>query len=177
MITLAVWSIFWTKVIKDPHLCLKETKGLTPNTDVEIWVHEAEFKNAFWAAATGIEPSLYSKHYLDISRLKWRTFADDHFQIFPGITLHRCPGHTDGSVVMELQMQHSGTSVLTADLFHVKENYEDGRPAGRLMRDYNAWWRSRLFVKNLVERKGARVLLGHEPSYSKAFKESPEYLE
>ncbi|KAF4761196.1 hypothetical protein HAV15_005971 [Penicillium sp. str.  len=88
------------------HLHFDHTGGLEHflDTDVEIWVHEAEFKNAFWAAATGIEPSLYSKRYLDVSRLKWRTFSEDHLQVFPGLTLHRCPGHTDGSVVMELQM-------------------------------------------------------------------------
>ncbi|RFU27779.1 hypothetical protein B7463_g8553, partial [Scytalidium lignicola] len=145
--------------------------------DIEIWVHEAEFKNAFWTSATGMEPTLYSQQYLTVSRLNWHTFSESHFEILPGITLHRCPGHTEGSIVMELQMQKSGTSIITSDLFHVKENYEDGRPAGRLMRDYNEWFRSRLFVKNLVEKRGARVLLGHESSYAKAFKSNLGYLE
>jgi glyoxylase-like metal-dependent hydrolase (beta-lactamase superfamily II) len=71
-------------------------------------------------------------------------------------------------------MEQQGTIVLTGDLFHVKENFEDGRPQGRLMRDYNEWFRSRGFVINLATRKNAKVLLGHDPTYFGAFKKSPD---
>lgn len=148
-----------------------------PNTDVEIWVHEAEFKNAFWSCATGIEPTLYVPHYLRVDALKWRTFSQQTFSPWSGITLHRCPGHTDGSLVMELDLEEEGTVVLTGDLFHVKENYEDGRPQGPLMRDFNEWHRSRLYVRNLVMRTTARVVLGHDLDYFGKFKRSPEFMQ
>ena len=76
---------------------------------------------------------------------------------------------------MELDLEETGCVMLTGDLFHVKENYEEGVPTGTLTRDFNAWHRSRNYIRNLVQRKDAMVVLGHEPSYFHAFKASPEY--
>jgi glyoxylase-like metal-dependent hydrolase (beta-lactamase superfamily II) len=92
--------------------------------------------------------------------------------------LHHTPGHTPGSIMMELSMEHSGTVLFTGDLFHVKENWEDGIPqTGSLMRDYSAWARSSQFAKRLAAVKRAKVILGHEGAYFDKFPKSPQYLE
>ena len=78
---------------------------------------------------------------------------------------------------MEVALEKTGSVVLTGDAFHVKENYELGIPPGTLTRDWNQWHRSRYYIRNLVQRKQARVVLGHEPSYFHALKGSPEYSE
>lgn len=144
---------------------------------VEIWCHEAELKNAFWACATGIDGILYLPEYLQLKRLNWKTFNTDSFEIWRGVTLHRCSGHTEGSIAMELELPITGTVVMTGDMFHVKENYEQGWPHGSLMRDFNQWHRSRTFLRQLVARKKAKVLLGHDPDYFIAFPQSPLYQE
>ncbi|KAJ5819232.1 hypothetical protein N7474_004823 [Penicillium riverlandense] len=146
------------------------------DSDVEIWCHEEELKYAFWACATGIDRNLYVPHYLQPDRFNWKTFNRETFEIWSGITLHHTPGHTPGSITMELMLQESGSVVMTGDLFHVKENWEDGRPQGSLMRDYAAWHRSWDYVKHLVNIKKGRILLGHEQSYFKGFPLSPKYL-
>ncbi|KAK5462720.1 hypothetical protein LTS15_002432 [Exophiala xenobiotica] len=167
------------KIVVLSHLHLDHAGGLEHffDTGVEIWCHEAELKNAFWTCATAIDSILYRPNYLCVDRFNWKTFSRDSFTLLPGIRLHRCPGHTEGLIVAELEMEQQGTIVLTGDLFHVKENFEDGRPQGRLMRDYNEWFRSRDFVINLATRKNAKVLLGHDPTYFGAFKKSPEFVE
>lgn len=124
-----------------------------------------------------MEQRLYLPQYLLVNRLNWKTFSTPSFCLLLGIHLHRTPGHTDGSIIMEIALPVSGTAVLTGDLFHVKENYEEGRPQGPLMRDFNAWHRSRGFVRELVARTGARVLLGHERGYLEAFRAGREFLE
>ncbi|KAL4891638.1 hypothetical protein BDV59DRAFT_203237 [Aspergillus ambiguus] len=43
---------------------------------------------------------------------------------------------TPGVVIMELEMINAGTIGLTGNLFHVEENWEDGRPQGSLTRTY-----------------------------------------
>jgi glyoxylase-like metal-dependent hydrolase (beta-lactamase superfamily II) len=120
---------------------------------------------------------MYLPEYLRPEILNWKTFSEETVRLWPGVTLHRCPGHTEGSLVMELSMPKSGTIVVTGDLFHVKENYESGKPQGRIMRDYNAWFRSRDYVRRLVTETKARVCLGHERSYFDAFAKSPGFEE
>lgn len=150
---------------------------LTHCVDVEIWCHEDELKHAFWACATGIDRGLYVPHYLQPDRFNWKTFKRESFDIWPGITLHHTPGHTCGSIIMELEMKQAGAIVLTGDLFHIKENWEDGRPQGFLLRDYSAWHRSFDYVKHLVRRRKAQIVLGHEQSYFNKLPQSPKYIE
>lgn len=146
--------------------------------DVEIWCHEDELKYAFWSCATGIDRSFYVPHYLVPDALNWKTFNAPTLTIFRGITLHHAPGHTCGSVMMELALEKTGALLLTGDLFHVRENWEDGTPqAGALIRDYSAWCRSVQFARALARGKGAKVVLGHEPQYFHALPASPAYLE
>lgn len=78
---------------------------------------------------------------------------------------------------MELELGKEGCVVLTGDLFHVKENWEDKRPQGSLVRDYAGWHRSWEFVRHLVQKKRGQVVLGHEQSYFDKFPLSPAYLE
>lgn len=74
------------------HLHLDHAGGFEHffGTDVEIWVHEDELKNAFCAAAVRIDTGLYLSDYLDESRLKWKTFSERRFDIWTGVTLHKC---------------------------------------------------------------------------------------
>lgn len=120
---------------------------------------------------------MYLPDYLKPDILNWKTFSEKAVELWPGITLHRCPGHTEGSLVMELSSEVSGTIVVTGDLFHVKENFEMGRPQGIIMRDYNEWFRSRDYVRRLVARTKAKVCLGHERSYFVAFEKSPGFTQ
>lgn len=77
-------------------------------TDIPIYVHDIELTNALWCLFTKVHtPVSDIKHYaLKISqadagpyqpsyldhRLNWQTFNHDVTEIFPGITMHLCPG-------------------------------------------------------------------------------------
>lgn len=94
------------------HLHLDHAGGLDEfiGTDIEIWVHDSELKNAFWSAATGADSSVYLSHYLDLSLYvidwilitfiytprNWKTFEEATLDFCQGITLHHLPGHTEG---------------------------------------------------------------------------------
>ncbi|KAB8228661.1 uncharacterized protein BDW43DRAFT_303745 [Aspergillus alliaceus] len=95
---------------------------------LEIWCYE-ELKNAFWTDATGPERATYLKDCLLV--------------IFRGISFHRYPSHTVGSIAMELKLEKTGLVVLTGDAFH--------------------WHRSREYIRTLVERKQATVMTLHIP--------------
>jgi glyoxylase-like metal-dependent hydrolase (beta-lactamase superfamily II) len=51
------------------HLHLDHAGGLDlflDRKDVEIWVHDAELRSAFWSVATGADVGVYLKHYLKL---------------------------------------------------------------------------------------------------------------
>jgi glyoxylase-like metal-dependent hydrolase (beta-lactamase superfamily II) len=52
----------------------------------------------------------------------WKTFYDQTFDFCQGITLHHLPGHTDGLIGMQINMQDSGTFFFMSDHCHVIEN-------------------------------------------------------
>ncbi|CAG8034960.1 unnamed protein product [Penicillium olsonii] len=166
------------KAVVLSHLHLDHAGGLEHffGTDVEIWCHEDELKGAFWASATGNDSNLFLPDYLRADLLNWKTVSEEKVELWKGLTLHRCRGHTEGSLVVELTFSASGTVILTGDLFHVRENYEDGQPQGFLMRNYNEWLRSRDYIRRLVKRTNARVCLGHERSYFDMFEKSPQFI-
>ncbi|KAF5855787.1 hypothetical protein ETB97_008448 [Aspergillus alliaceus] len=142
--------------------CKGMSFNLVYNTDLEIWCYE-ELKNAFWTDATGPERATYLKDCLLVVQFKWKAFQGQPFEIFRGISFHRYPSHTVGSIAMELKLEKTGLVVLTGDAFHVKENYEGGIHPGTLTRAFNEWHRSREYIRTLVERKQATVMTLHIP--------------
>jgi glyoxylase-like metal-dependent hydrolase (beta-lactamase superfamily II) len=151
------------KAVVLSHLHLDHAGGLDffRGTNVPIYVHGDELRNAFYAVATGEDFGAYLPNYLDFS-FNWQAIDGDHLELFQGVTLHRLPGHTPGLVGMQLDLDNAGTFFLTSDQFHLRQNYEGGQPLGWLLRDHAAWWRSYRFTKRLQERTNARLLFGHD---------------
>jgi len=153
------------------HLHLDHAGGLEHfmGTDVPIYVHEEEFKHACWAVATGADLGVYLPGYMDLKNLKWNTFNEDHLDLYQGITLHHSPGHTPGLVVMQVNLEKSGTWIWTTDQFHISENYELSHPHGWLARDHNAWIRSLKMIQRLQRLFDAKLVFGHDKDVAAKF--------
>lgn len=99
---------------------------------------------------------------MDLSRLNWKTYSEEHIELFQGITLHLAAGHTPGLCAMQINLAQSGTFIFTTDQFHVKENYDAGQPQGWLARDHNAWFRSFQMIERLKRLFSATLVFGHD---------------
>ncbi len=103
---------------------------------------------------------VYLEHYLSF-KLNWQPFSGEYFEIAQGLQIRHAPGHTPGLCILQLNMENSGSWIMTSDMYHVKENYEDSQPQGWLARDHDDWVRSHQMIKSLQRRTEAKVLLGH----------------
>ena len=167
------------KAIIMGHLHLDHAGGLEHfvGTDVPIYVHEEEFKHACWAVATGADLGVYMAHYMLLETLKWNTFNESQLDLFQGITLHHCAGHTPGLCIMQINLPQDGTFIWTTDQFHVVENYELGHPHGGLARDHNAWYRSLNMIKRLQRLYNARMIFGHDKVVATKFINEKKFFE
>lgn len=151
------------KAVVLSHLHLDHAGGLEffRGTDVPVYVHSDELRNAFFSVASKTDLGPYVSHYLDFS-FNWQPVDGEHVELFDGFQLHHLPGHAPGLMGLQLDLKNAGTFVMTSDQFHLRENFENAQPLGWLMRDHAAWWRSYRFVKQLKDRKDARLVFGHD---------------
>lgn len=147
------------------HLHLDHAGGLERfrNTETQIWVHERELKAALYSCATGADRGVYLPHYLALDgSLKWMCFDDRTVDFAQGVTLHHLPGHTDGLVGLQLNLENEGTFLFVSDHAHVWENYKPGVPQGWLARDHQAWFSSNQRLQRLEKTTGGKVVPGHD---------------
>ncbi|KAJ1036131.1 hypothetical protein NDA13_000351 [Ustilago tritici] len=146
------------------HLHLDHTGGLEHfrKTDVPIWVHERELKSALFSVATKADAGVYLSWYLSLDELNWKTFDDRTIDFAQGITLHHLPGHTDGLIGMQINLENDGTFLFVSDHAHVMENYKPGIPQGWLARDHPAWFNSNQRLQRLEKTTGGLVVPGHD---------------
>ncbi|KAM0749214.1 Metallo-hydrolase/oxidoreductase [Meredithblackwellia eburnea MCA 4105] len=160
------------------HLHIDHAGGLVffkGRQDVTLWVHEIELKHAFWGLATDQERGPYLEHYLDLS-LNWRTIKDPLVDLFAGLTVYHSPGHTPGLIGLQLNLNKDGPFIFTSDHFHVKENYEQGKITGSLLRDAEDWYNSTEWIRRRHRATNARIVFGHDIDVAHAlFKEKPYF--
>lgn len=137
-------------------------------TNSRVYVHEAEFKHACWCVATGADLGVYLADYMNLTKLNWQTFTDDHLDFAQGITLHHAPGHTPGLCVMQVNLEKDGTFIFTTDQYHVKENHEAKHPQGWLARDHDSWVRSSTMISRLQRLFKATLMYGHDKDVAEA---------
>ncbi|MCW2566779.1 MAG: N-acyl homoserine lactonase family protein [Mycobacterium sp.] len=145
------------------HLHLDHAGGLEHfrGTDVPIYVHEQELKEAWYAVATKEDIGAYVPGDLDW-QLNWQAISREEIELFDGITLRHMPGHTPGLMTLQADLTNSGTFFLTSDLFHVRDLFEQGLPQGWLARNAHDWWHSYKWMKHLQQKTSGTMVFGHD---------------
>ncbi|KAG0678786.1 hypothetical protein C6P40_000363 [Pichia californica] len=161
------------------HLHIDHAGGLEyfkGRTDVTVWVHEIELKHAVWGIATKSEIGSYLNYYIDLD-LNWSTFNEQKVDIFKGLTVHLCPGHTPGLIILQINLPSDGTIIFTTDHTIFKENYENGGcKQGFLMRDHYQWYNSTQMLRRLHRDTNALVIFGHDTSTVEQVLEEKTYF-
>lgn len=157
------------------HLHADHAGGLVlfRGTQVPVYVHETELKNAFYGAASGDDP-LFDQPYLDVG-LNWVPVSGERTTLFPGLELIHLPGHTTGLLGLLVHLDHSDPLLFVSDQL-IFEDHFSGRPQGWLIRDDAGWHTSLRTIKRIVAETSARIVYGHDPKNFDRFPPSPNVL-
>ncbi len=159
----AGWAIEDIDAVIQTHLHMDHAGGLHhfADTDVPVFVHEAELKYAYYSIATGHGSAGYLRGDFDHD-LNWAVVHLEREERFTDVELLHLPGHTPGVLGLLVHLP-TETVLFTSDLIDVDENYRDERPLGAgLMWNHQAWHESVRRVKDLERRHDATVIYGHD---------------
>jgi glyoxylase-like metal-dependent hydrolase (beta-lactamase superfamily II) len=148
------------------HLHLDHAGGLEKfaGKDTPVYAHELEIKQHYYAVATKEDIGAYLPGDLNW-QLNWQPLHREETELFEGVVVRHMPGHTPGLLTMQAGTANSGVFMLTSDLYHVRDVFEqDGLTQGWLGRDSAAWYRSHRWMKQLQRRYNATMVYGHDAS-------------
>jgi glyoxylase-like metal-dependent hydrolase (beta-lactamase superfamily II) len=153
------------------------------------WDHTGnanEFPDATWivnkaelAAATTLPPpngvlpdtfSAYKSAKIESIDYDYDVFGDGSVMIL------RATGHTPGHQVLKLKLHHSGTIILSGDLYHVRSNYYFRRVPG-----FNVNRADTLASMNRIEailkNSGGHLVVQHDPHDFQALPKPPAFMD
>lgn len=154
------------------HLHIDHAGGLYhfEDTDVPIYVHAEELRNAFYGAKVEGHPAYLAADF-DRS-VNWNPIHLWETTPWDGITLHRFPGHTPGLLGLTIELENDGTLLFTSDECLQEGNY-DGHPMGAVLLNQRAdWFESLQRIYDLERRLDATVYAGHDLAQFETFPES-----
>jgi glyoxylase-like metal-dependent hydrolase (beta-lactamase superfamily II) len=103
---------------------------------------------------------------------------DGDYDVFGDGTVKilKAPGHTPGHQVLEIHLAHSGTVILSGDLYHTRENRKERRvpPVNTNRADTLA---SMDRIEKIVQNTHARFIIQHNPEDVASLPKLPGYLD
>jgi N-acyl homoserine lactone hydrolase len=128
-------------------------------TDTTIYVDEAEKEGAF--SFDGYNKGAHIKS--DYDGLELTTISEDT-EVLPGITLLRTPGHTWGTLSLQVDLADEGTMIFASDSLYRSESYGPPPIAAGIVYDTVAWFNSVEKIRTIAQEKDATVVFGHDPN-------------
>ena len=92
------------------------------------------------------------------------------------VKILRANGHTAGHQVLMLKLQKAGVVILSGDLYHTRENFEQGRmPGFNHSRGETLGAMDR--IQRILKNTNGRLIIQHEPKDISALPKIPAYLD
>lgn len=147
--------------------------------DAKFIVHKDEFQASIHAYATHSYMSSYiwkdTDHWIK-RKLNWNFIEKDDgdYTMFPGLKiLNLGPGHARGVLALKIDLENTGTVILTSDAVYCGINYENNIEPGVIF-DTVGWRRSTRYLKKVAEESNAQVWFGHDRKQFNTLIKSPE---
>ena len=139
------------------------------NTGAKLVCSEAEKEWAF-----GYEGAFNGAHLkADYEGLDFETVSGDA-EFLPGVTLIQAPGHTPGTMSMQVDLPESGTMIFTSDAIYMGDSYGPPTTPAAIVNDLTAFYDSVEKIRGIAERTDAMVVFGHDAEQLRSMRTSPD---
>lgn len=144
--------------------------NLWKNTDTKIICSKDEHDGAFGYEGYSLGAHIKS----DYEDLPFQTIEGDT-EILPGITLLQTPGHTWGTMSLQVDLKDEGTMIFTSDAIYLKENFGPPAVGAGIVFDTRKWFGSVEKIRGIAEKTDATVVFGHSEDQIKTLKTLPDF--
>jgi N-acyl homoserine lactone hydrolase len=109
----------------------------------------------------------------DYEGLNWETVSGD-VEILPGVKLIQAPGHTVGTMSMQVDLPDSGTMIFTSDAVYMGESYGPPAAPAAIVNNLEQWFQSVEKLRGIQEKTDATMIFGHDAQQIKELRKAPE---
>lgn len=136
--------------------------------NAKVIVHADEL-----AGVKTIEGDFAGAHLLsDFQGLPMDTVSGDT-ELVDGVTLISTPGHTWGTMSLQLDLPDQGTKIFTSDAVYLSDSWGPPAIGAAIVWDNLKWLESVEKLRGIAERTNAEVIFGHDGEQAKTLPFAP----
>lgn len=109
----------------------------------------------------------------DYSDIDWETVSGDT-ELVDGVTLLQTPGHTPGTMAMQVDLPDTGTMIFTSDAIYMGDSYGPHVMPAAIVNDLNDFYASVEKIRGIAERSDAIVVFGHDAEQLRSMRRAPD---
>ncbi|AUN41850.1 N-acyl homoserine lactonase family protein [Tsukamurella tyrosinosolvens] len=83
-------------------------------------------------------------------------------EILPGVSVIHTPGHTWGTMSLQVDLDNDGTKLFTSDAVYLGDSWGPPATGAAIVWDNVKWLESVEKLRGIAERTGAEVIFGHD---------------
>ena len=142
---------------------------LFDNGKTRIVVNRKEYDGAF-----GFDGPFKGAHLkVDYEGLDY-SFVDGDTEIVPGVNVIDTPGHTWGTMSLQVDLPDSGPKIFTSDAVYLSDSWGPPAVGAAIVWDNLRWLESVEKLRGIAERTGAEVIFGHDGEQAKPLRYAPD---
>jgi N-acyl homoserine lactone hydrolase len=125
--------------------------------------------------ASGFEGAFNGAHLKsDYEALDFETVSGDTKDFLPGVSFIEAPGHTPGTMAMQVELPETGTMIFTSDAVYMGDSYGPPATPAAIVNDLSAFYASVEKIRGLAERTNATVVFGHDAEQLWSMRRAPD---
>jgi glyoxylase-like metal-dependent hydrolase (beta-lactamase superfamily II) len=138
-------------------------------TNARLVCHQAEYDYAF-----GFDGPYEGAHIkADYEGLDFEKVSDDG-EFLPGVRFISAPGHTPGSIAMQVELPDTGTMIFTSDAVYMGDSYGPPVAPPAIVQDLAAWYASVEKIRAVADQTDAMLVFGHDSAQLHTLRTAPE---